>query len=145
MGVYVLRIEQLTAFFATGQLGRFVFVGGINTVVGLGGFPLLYYSFGDMIGYFPILVFCSVFNPIFSFVTHKFVTFEKHVLVWSELRRYGLLCGASFLASWGFLAMIDGWRRPWFLAAQCGFNLVLIATSFLVNRYFVYAPEHPPT
>ena len=51
-------------------------VGGINTVVAFGGFPLLYLTIGSRVGYLSILVFCSAFNPLFSFLMHKFVTFE---------------------------------------------------------------------
>jgi putative flippase GtrA len=137
--VNVLALRQrAAALLATRSLGRFLLVGGLNTAVAFGGFPLLYLAVGSRVGYLPVLVVCSVFNPLFSFVTHKFVTFDSRGSAGSELGRYLLLSGGAFLATWGFLALIDGWSRGWFLLAQFGFNVVLTIINFLIVRRFVF-------
>jgi putative flippase GtrA len=129
----------VAALLATRSLGRFLLVGGLNTVVAFGGFPLLYLAVGSRVGYLPVLVICSVINPLFSFITHKFVTFDSRGSAGSELGRYLLFSGGAFLANWGFLALIDGWSRGWFLLAQFGFNAVLTIVSFVIVRRFVFA------
>jgi len=130
--------ERVTASLAARSFGRFLLVGGLNTAVAYGDFPLLYLAIGDRVGYVPILLFCSVFNPAFSFFTHKFVTFEARGPARSEVGRYLLLSIGAFLASWGFLALIDGWNRVWFLLAQFGFNVVLTIIYFVIVRRFVF-------
>jgi putative flippase GtrA len=123
---------------AARSFGRFLLVGGVNTVVGFGDFPLLYLTVGGWAGYLPILVFCSVFNPLFSFMTHKYITFESRRPARSEIAWYLLFCGGAFIASWGFLALIDGWNRVWFVLAQTGFNIFLTIANFVIFRRFVF-------
>lgn len=137
MGKPTLR-QRAAAALATRSFGRFLLVGGLNTVVAFGGFPLLYLAVGGWAGYLPVLVFCSVFNPVFSFLTHKFVTFDSRGQARSELGRYLLLTVAVFLANWGFLALISGWSRGWFVLGQFGFNVVLTVINFFVVRRFVF-------
>jgi putative flippase GtrA len=132
--------ERLGALFARRSFGRFLVVGGLNTVVGYGGFPVLYLSIGDRVGYLPILVFCYVFNPAFSFLTHKYITFNAHGPARSEIGRYVLFWVCAFLASWGFLALIHGWNRIWFVLAQVGFSIGLTVVNFFIVRRFVFAP-----
>ena len=136
--------ERLAAQFAARSFGRFILVGGLNTAVAYGAFPLLYLTIGDRVGYLPILVFCSAFNPLFSFLTHKYVTFSARGSARSEFSRYALFAVAAFLVSWGFLALIHGWSRLWFVLAQLGFNIFLTTINFLVVRRFVFAASPVP-
>ena len=71
-------------------------------------------------------------------MTHKFVTFESRGPVTPAIGWYLLLCGGAFLANWGFLALIDGWNRVWFVLAQTGFNIVLTVVNFAVIRRLVF-------
>ena len=110
----------------------------LNTLVGFGDFPLLYLMVGDWVGYLPILVFCSVFNPLFSFFMHKYVTFASHEPAGREIGWYLFFYTGAFFASWGLLALIERWDRIWFIAAQIGFNVVLTIVNFIVVRRFVF-------
>ncbi len=130
---------QVATVVPVGSLRRFVLVGGLNTAVGFGSFPLLFLTLGERVGYLPILAACAVFNPCFSFMTHKFFTFAARGGAASQIGRYGLLSVGTFLVSWGFLALIDGWSRGWFVLAQIGFNVALTGVSFVVSRRFVFA------
>jgi putative flippase GtrA len=123
------------------SFGRFLVVGGVNTLVAFGAFPLLYLTLGGRLGYLPILVFCSLFNPVFSFVMHRTVTFASRGPAGAEIGRYLLLSLAAFLASWGFLASIDGWSRTRFVLAQVGFSIVLTLVNFAIVRRFVFRPS----
>jgi putative flippase GtrA len=131
----------VTSSLAARSFGRFLLVGGLNTAVAFGGFPLLYVTVGNRIGYLPILVFCSVFNPLFSFLTHKYITFDSRGPSGPEIGRYLLFSGGTFLASWAFLASIEGWSRDWFLLAQFGFNVVLTIVSFVIVRRFIFKDD----
>lgn len=137
-------LHRIRALLAPRSFGRFLIVGGINTLVAFGGFPLLYLLLGDRLGYLPILVFCSLFNPLFSFVMHKYATFAARGGAGVSLAKYLLFSGAAFLASWSFLAVIDGWRREWFLLGQFGFNILLTVTSFLIVRRYIFGTTTKP-
>jgi putative flippase GtrA len=124
-----------------GSLRRFVLVGGLNTAVGFASFPVLFLTLGERLGYLPILAACAVFNPCFSFMMHKFFTFAARGRAAAQAGRYLLLSLGTFLVSWGFLALIEGWSRGWFVLAQIGFNVALTGASFVVSRRFVFAPS----
>ena len=130
--------ERLAAQFAARSFGRFILVGGLNTAVGYGAFPLLYLTIGDRVGYLPILVFCFLFNPLFSFLTHRYITFDAREPAPWQVGRYALFWICAFLASWGFLALIHGWTRVWFVLAQLCFSIGLSAVNFAVARRFVF-------
>jgi putative flippase GtrA len=139
MWVRILTLREcVSSQLAASSFGRFLLVGGLNTAVAFGGFPLLYLTVGYRIGYLPILVFCSMFNPLFSFLTHKYITFDSRGQTQSEIRRYLLLSVGTFLASWAFLASIEGWSRGRFLLAQFGFNVLLTIINFVIFRRFVF-------
>jgi putative flippase GtrA len=123
---------------STGSFGRFVLVGVVNTAVAYGGFPVLYLTIGDKVGYFPIIVFCSVFNPLFSFVTHKFVTFASTETAGREFLRYLPFNIGVFFVSWAFLHLIRNWRPVQFALAQVLFNVAVTIASFFVARKFVF-------
>jgi len=129
---------RMAALFEARSFGRFLVVGGLNTMVAFGGFPLLYLTLGRPVGYLPILVFCSLFNPVFSFVMHRYVTFASRGPAGAEIGRYLLVSLAAFLASWVFLASIDGWSTGWFVLAQVGFSIVLTIVNFAIVRRFVF-------
>ncbi len=134
-----MRSADVSTAMPVGSLRRFVLVGGLNTAVGFGSFPALFLALGGRVGYLPILVACAVFNPCFSFVTHKYFTFAARGGAASQAGRYVLLSVGTFLVSWGFLALIAGWSRGWFVLAQIGFNVALTGVSFVVSRRFVFA------
>ena len=131
-----LRSTQLS--LSRGSFGRFVLVGLVNTAVAYGGFPALYLTIGDKVGYFPILVFCSVFNPLFSFVTHKFVTFASLERPGREILRYLPFNLGTFLLSWVFLHLIRNWSPVLFVLAQVSFNVAVTIASFFVTKRIVF-------
>lgn len=59
------------------SFGRFVIVGGVNTLVGIGSFPLLYWLFNGRIGINALLVAGWIFSTSFAFTLHRLVTFKS--------------------------------------------------------------------
>lgn len=64
-------------FFGARTPGRFVIVGGINTLVGLAAFPLLYRVCGTPHNMNALLVASWLFCTFFAFVTHRHITFRS--------------------------------------------------------------------
>ena len=131
-----LRSHRLS--LPKGSFGRFLIVGAVNTAVAFGGFPVLYLAIGDKVGYFPILVFISIFNPVFSFLTHKFVTFASFETPGGELLRYLPFNIGTFFASWAFLYLMRDWSRFQFVLAQILFNVALTILAYFITRKFVF-------
>ena len=126
---------------STGSFPRFVLVGAVNTAVAFGVFPLLYLGIGDKIGYLPILVFCSIFNPVFSFLTHKFVTFDSPEKPGREFLRYLPFNIGVFFASWIFLHLIQNRKPVEFALAQVLFSIVMTIVAFYIARRVVFRPR----
>ena len=137
----IQREKVICGIFSVGSIGRFALVGALNTLVALIGFPLLFIAVGDLIGYLPILIFCSVFNPLFSYLTHKLITFETHGFTQSEIGRYLLFNLCIFFVSWGYLFCIEEWQPHWIIPAQFGFNVVLTVIAFFVVKNFVFIDD----
>lgn len=56
---------------------RFALVGGLNTLLGISLFPLLFWAIGDDVNMNLILVMSYVICTLFAFTMHKFVTFSS--------------------------------------------------------------------
>ena len=132
------KLRPYRLSFSKGSFGRFLIVGAVNTAVAFGGFPALYLAIGDKVGYFPILVFISIFNPFFSFLTHKFVTFASFETLGGELLRYLPFNIGAFFGSWAFLQLIRDWGRFQFVSAQVLFNVALTILAYFITRKFVF-------
>lgn len=63
--------------FRPRSLGRFVVVGGLNTLIGMSSFPLLYWLFGNSLGVNFLLLVAWTLSTAFAFLSHKRVTFKS--------------------------------------------------------------------
>lgn len=60
-----------------GQKLRYLFVGGLNTAVGLAAFPVLYYLLsGAALGYLTVLSISQIICICFAYLTNKFLVFK---------------------------------------------------------------------
>ena len=59
------------------SFARFAIIGGLNTIVGVGNFPLLYWLFGHILNVNLLVVLGWILSTSFAFLLHKLVTFES--------------------------------------------------------------------
>lgn len=80
----------------------FLFVGGINTVVGFGWFALFDITVGQLWGYMVTLLFAHVASVLCAFVLYRRLVFRVRGHVWTDLMRFELV----YLTSLGINAVL---------------------------------------
>jgi len=91
---FVLNISKI---FAVRSLTRFFAVGIGNTIVAFIAFPILYWISSGALNLNILLLISAVFCTLFSFISHRFVTFESRGRVHYEVLRFFVLQGAVYL------------------------------------------------
>ncbi len=130
--------------FAPRSFGRFAVVGAVNTAFALVLFPSLYLLLGDRVGYGELLAFTYVVCPLFSFLTHRFITFQSQASVLVEGAKFAAFNGVAFPINLWILGRIETWDRISFVVAQIGIGLVVIAINYVVMNRLVFLLSGTP-
>lgn len=77
MPVPMLKIRHFDKLMPPRSFRRFFVIGGINTLIGIGSFPLLYTLLHTFIGVNFLLVLSWLVSTAFAFLLHKLVTFQS--------------------------------------------------------------------
>ena len=59
------------------SFGRFALMGGVNTLVGVGSFPALYWFLDRTFSVNVLLILSWIVSTAFAFISHKLITFES--------------------------------------------------------------------
>lgn len=123
--------------FAVRSFGRFALVGGVNTMVGLGTFPLLYHLF-PAAGVNLLLVASYGICTVFAFTFHTLVTFEERKDLARKAIKYVGLCGMNYvvnaIALNGFLYLFPIYP----VAPQLVIAVLLQVANYQLMRRFIY-------
>lgn len=78
----------------------FLVVGGVNTVIGISIFPLLYYvSRPFAVHYMPLLVVSQILGITFSYLTNKLIVFRTEGWSVAEYLRFATYYGIYFVVN----------------------------------------------
>ena len=132
-------MKRIARLFADERV-RFLFIGGINTVIGFGVFVLAELTVGRVIGYVGSLYLCYAIAVPIAFVLHRRVTFRAHesgsrlldFLRFSSVYVVSLTIntiGLPLLVEFGHLAPI---------AAQAIMVVVTTVLSYAGHKYFSF-------
>jgi putative flippase GtrA len=117
---------------------RYLIIGGGNTLVGLGMFPLLYVLAGDALGFQAVLALSYIVCTFISFTTHRFFTFESAGPPARELQKYAGLSLVNYLLNQAFLALLAPvvpWPLFWL---QIALSFLLVLLNFFGLQHFVF-------
>lgn len=118
---------------------RFLFVGAINTAVGLAVFPALYFLTASLnLHYLFILVISHFFCINFSYLTNKFLVFKTTGNYFNELTKFLSFHLFFFLANLATLpVLVELWGMDpvW---AQTLLTLLVIVTSYFWHSRFTF-------
>lgn len=110
---------------------RFLIAGGLNTLVGLGMFPLLFIALEKYnLHYTIILAISQIFCITFSYSTNKIIVFKTKGNYMKEYVRFILFHGVYFVVNLVALpAMVEiGRMSP--MVSQLIFSVIVIVTSY---------------
>ena len=123
------RIQLL--YFAHQKKIRFLIAGVINTVVGLGMYPLLYMILNPKgVGYIGVLFLAQLVCITFSFVSNKFFVFKTQGNFRNEYVKFFSFHGIYFAINLAALpALVEIFKlNP--MIAQTIFSIFIIVTSY---------------
>lgn len=110
---------------------RFLIAGSLNTLVGLGMFPMLFIALEKYkLHYTIILTISQIICITFSYVSNKIMVFKTHGNYIREYGRFLLFHGFYFIVNLAALpAMVEiGHMNP--MVSQVFFAFIIIVTSY---------------
>lgn len=132
----LLQIWQ--RLFHVRSFGRFLVVGVVNTGIGLSTFPALFWLFYPTVGINSLLAISYIFCTIFSFGSHKVVTFASRDATIPAGIKFFLLSGATYVIN---LLLLNAllWAvsaHPIILQTSIAVGLQLL--NYHVSSYLVF-------
>jgi len=118
---------------------RFLIAGGVNTLVGLSIYPILYLILEPIgIGYIKILLLAQVITITFSFITSKYFVFKTKG---NSHKEY-----IKFFIFYGFYGALNLLCLPFFvevlkitpIISQALFSIAIIVTSYFWHNFITF-------
>lgn len=110
----------------------FLVVGGVNTVVGISIFPLLYYASRPLdVHYMPLLIVSQILGITFSYLTNKLIVFKTEGWSVPEYLRFATYYGIYFVLNLILLPVCVEFLRQDPVIAQ-----LVISIGSVVATYF---------
>ena len=118
---------------------RFVIVGGINTVVGLSAYPLLFIALSPIgFGYIQILFISQIPCITFSFVTNKYFVFKTKGNLKKEYIKFSVFYMLIFIINLIFLPILVEILRINPIISQTLFVALIMVTSFFWHNLITF-------
>jgi putative flippase GtrA len=119
---------------------RFLVIGGLNTLVGLGVYPILYLCLHPIgLGYIQALILSQIFCITFSFVTNKYFVFQTKGNLKAEYLKFISFHGFYFLLNLAILPLLVQGLNMSPIIAQTLFSVVLIVTSYFWHNSITFS------
>jgi len=118
---------------------RFLVAGGVNTLVGLSIYPILYLILEPIgIGYIKILLLAQLISITFSFITSKYFVFKTKG---NSHKEY-----IKFFIFYGFYGALNLFCLPFFvevlkitpIISQALFSIAIIVTSYFWHSFITF-------
>lgn len=121
-----------------GKKFRFLLAGALNTLIGLGLYPLLYVFLSNKLGYMGILGLSQFICVTFSFLTNKFFVFKTKGNTKSEYLKFFMFHMAYLMLNViGLPVMVELLRmNP--MAAQTIFASFIAVTSYYWHNLITF-------
>lgn len=121
---------------------RFIFVGALNTILGLAMYPFLYFILGGReLGYIHILLLTQILCVSFSFLTQKYFVFKTQGNYLNEIIKFIAFHGVYLAANLITLPlMVEGLEmNP--VVAQTLIALALITSSYFWHNGVTFSSQ----
>lgn len=120
---------------------RFLIAGGVNTMVGLSVYPLLYLLLEPMgLSYLDVLIISQLICITFSFVSNKYFVFKTQGNLHAEYTKFFVFHAFYFLLNLICLpALVEVFEmNP--IIAQTMFSVFIIVTSYFWHNLVTFKP-----
>lgn len=121
---------------------RFILAGGINTVVGLSIYPILFFLMAPLkLHYLVILVFSQIICVIFAYLTNKFLVFKTTGNYIREFSKFVTFHLAYFAANLVALPILVEFVRINPVWAQTAFAALVIVSSYFWHSQITFSSK----
>ena len=118
---------------------RFLIAGGVNTIVGLSTYPIVYILLNPFgIGYIKALFLASIISVNFSFFTSKYYVFKTKGNIKKEYTKYFLFYGFYLLLNLICLPFLVEIVKIPPVTAQTLFSVFIIITSYFWHKFITF-------
>lgn len=124
------------------QRFRFLVVGGINVVQGIGWFALFHPLLGDQIPYLAVLVLVYAVSIPIGFVLYRTLVFQVAGQWLTDLARFTLVQAMAFLINLGSLPFFHEVLGVPLLIAQALSIGVILVFNYTGHLYFSFRRQH---
>jgi putative flippase GtrA len=122
---------------------RFLIAGGVNTLVGLSVYPLLYLSLEPLdFDYLKILIISQLICITFSFVTNKYFVFKTQGNIHAEYTKFFVFHVFYFLLNLICLPVLVEVLEMNPIIAQTLFSVFIIVTSYFWHNFVTFKPSY---
>lgn len=126
----------------SGRPFRFLIAGGANTGFGLAFYPALLWAEPWLrVHYLLALGIAQAVCLCFAFATYRLFVFRSHGPLLAEFARFASFYLANYAINWAVLPMLVEWAGLPPAAAQLGFNVVVIAGSYVWHSRVTFRPR----
>ena len=118
---------------------RFLIAGGVNTMVGLSVYPILFIllkPFG--FGYMEVLFLAQVICITFSFISNKYFVFKTKGNIKKEYVKFFVFYGFYLALNVIFLPVMVEMIKITPIVAQTLFSIAIIVTSYFWHNFITF-------
>lgn len=121
---------------------RYLFVGGLNTLVGLSAYPVLYFALEQFaLHYMVILVISQVFCVISAFFTNKFLVFRTKGNYIVEFLKFSSFYMAYFVINVAAMPVLVEMVKVHPAVSQVFISIGIIITSYFWHSRVTFAKK----
>lgn len=121
---------------------RFLIAGGVNTLVGLSVYPLLYLLLDPLgWGYIKVLLLAQVICITFSFVSNKYFVFKTKGNIHKEYAKFFLFYGLYLALNLLCLPLLVEKMGISPIISQTLFSVAIIVSSYFWHNFFTFRQE----
>jgi putative flippase GtrA len=119
-------------------VGRYAVVGVWNTVFGLATFTVLWWAFGDRVGYLVTLLVAQVVAVVQAHATQRVFVWRSRARYLPELGRFSLVYFGGLAVNMVALAVAVEWLGLPVLASQWVITAIVIVGQFTAQRLWAF-------
>lgn len=125
---------------------RFLIAGGVNTLVGLSVYPVLYFLFSPLgAGYIQILLLAQIICITFSYVSNKYFVFKTKGNIKKEYAKffsfYAIYLGLNLIV---LPIMVEGLKMSPVIA-QTIFSIAIVISSYFWHNFITFKQHQEST
>lgn len=135
----ILRQSAQTLIHRHEKKLRFLIAGGLNTVIGLSVYPILYYFLEPLgVGYIQVLLLAQIICITFSFISNKYFVFKTKGNIKKEYAKFFMFYGLYLVLNLICLPFLVEAIQISPIISQTFFSIAIIISSYFWHNFITF-------